>query len=176
MIFYEAAVKGAFIIEQQRAEDERGYFARTWCLREFKARGLNYRLAQCSTSFNRKRGTLRGMHYQVAPHGEDKLVRCTRGKIYDVIVDLRPDSPTYRQWTAVELSQEHGNILYVPAGCAHGLITLNDNTEVFYQISEFQTPAAARGFRWNDPAFGIHWPIEINVISERDRTYQDFVV
>lgn len=176
MIFTPTVLQGVFIIEQERSEDERGYFARTWCLREFKARGLNHRLAQCSTSLSRKQGTLRGMHYQTAPHMEDKLVRCIRGSVYDVVVDLRPDSPTYCRWTAAELTEESWKMVYVPAGCAHGFITLRDNTEVFYQISEFYTPAAVRGVRWNDPAFGIHWPVEITVISERDRSYPDFNV
>lgn len=154
--------------------DERGFFARTWCSREFEEHGLNPKLVQCSISFNVRRGTLRGMHYQAAPFAEAKLVRCTQGTIYDVVVDLRPDSPTFRQWTGARLSSENRHMMYVPEGCAHGFLTLEDETEVFYQMSEFYRAEAARGVRWNDPQFGIAWPEEVVVISERDRTYPDF--
>jgi dTDP-4-dehydrorhamnose 3,5-epimerase len=172
VIFTETKLKGAFVIEPERIEDERGFFARTFCEREFEARGLNARVAQCSISFNRKKGTLRGMHYQVAPHEEAKLVRCTRGAIYDVIIDLRADSPTFRQWVAVELTEDNRRMLYIPEGFAHGFQTLEDNTEVFYQISEFYHPESARGVRWDDPAFGIDWPPEDQrVISARDQDY-----
>lgn len=194
MIFTEIKLKGAFIIEPERLEDERGFFARTWCQREFKEHGLNPRLVQCNISYNKKKGTLRGMHYQIAPYEEAKLVRCTKGAIYDVIIDLRQDSPTYCQWIAVELtahSSDHGSqltidsahslqltahakMLYIPEGFAHGFLTLEDNTEVFYQMSEFYMPEYARGVRWNDPAFNIQWPIEVIVVSEKDEQYRDF--
>jgi dTDP-4-dehydrorhamnose 3,5-epimerase len=175
VIFHEAALPGAFIIEMERREDERGYFARAWCEREFAAHGLNTRVAQCSVSFNRKRGTLRGLHYQVAPYEEAKLVRCTRGAIYDVIVDLRPSSPTFLQWAAVRLMAQDGRMLYVPEGCAHGFQTFLDDTEVFYQMSECYAPECARGVRWDDPAFRILWPaVAERIISPRDRDYPDF--
>jgi dTDP-4-dehydrorhamnose 3,5-epimerase len=175
MRFLETALKGAFIIELDKQEDERGFFARAWCQREFAARGLNPRLAQCNVSFNRRRGTLRGMHYQVAPYEEAKLVRCTRGAIYDVIIDLRPDSPTFMQWIAVELTADNYRMLYIPERFAHGFQTLEDNTEVFYQMSEFYAPECARGIRWNDPAFAICWPPAERIISERDQQYADFL-
>lgn len=175
MIFIETKLKGSFIIEPERNEDQRGFFARTWCQREFMEYGLNPRLAQCSVSFNRKKGTLRGMHYQIAPHEEAKLVRCTKGAIYDVIIDLRPDSPTFTKWLAAELTATNHRMLYIPAGFAHGFQTLDEDSEVFYQISEFYAPEYARGVRWNDPAFGIQWPPANRTISTRDDTYPDFV-
>ncbi len=175
MRFLETALQGAFIIELDKQEDERGFFARTWCQRAFIAHGLNPRLVQCNVSFNRRRGTLRGMHYQVAPYAEAKLVRCTRGAIYDVIIDLRPDSPTFTQWIAVELTADNHRMLYIPEQFAHGFQTLEDNTEVFYQMSEFYAPECARGVRWNDPAFAIAWPPAERIISERDRHYPDFL-
>ena len=175
MIFRETKLKGAFIIEPERLEDERGLFARTFCEEEFKAHGLNSRVVQCNISFNKKKGTLRGMHYQVAPHEEAKLVRCTRGAIYDVIVDLRPDSPTFKQWVAVELTADNHRMLYIPEGFAHGFQTLEDNTEVFYQMSELYHPESARGVRWDDPVFGIEWPkIHHRIVSEIDQGYADF--
>ncbi len=180
MIFNETRLKGAYIIDLQKLEDERGFFARSWCQREFKAHGLNPNLVQCNISFNLRKGTLRGMHYQVAPYEEAKLVRCTTGSIYDVIVDLRLDSLTYCQWIGVELAAPCSplaapyKMLYVPEGFAHGFLTLEDNTEVIYQMSEFYAPESARGFRWNDPAFGIDWPSGVAVISDRDRNYPDF--
>jgi dTDP-4-dehydrorhamnose 3,5-epimerase len=174
MIFRETKLKGAYIVDIERREDDRGFFARTWCLREFEAHGLNSRLAQCSISFNAKRGTLRGMHYQVKPFEEAKLVRCTMGSLCDVIVDLRPDSPTFKNHLSVVLTAENRTMLYVPEGFAHGFLTLEDETEVHYQISEFHAPGHARGFRWNDPAFGIAWPTDEKVISERDLNYPDF--
>jgi dTDP-4-dehydrorhamnose 3,5-epimerase len=175
VIFRETPIPGAFVVEPERIEDERGFFARTWCEREFREHGLDPRLAQCSVSFNRRAGTLRGMHYQAAPHGEAKLVRCTMGAIYDVVVDLRPDSPAFRRWTAVELSARNRRMLYIPEGLAHGFQTLEPDTEVFYQISEFYHPGSARGVRWNDPAFGIEWPEAAErVMSERDAAYPDF--
>jgi dTDP-4-dehydrorhamnose 3,5-epimerase len=174
MTFVETAVQGVFHVCPERKEDERGFFARTWCPREFETNGLNPRLAQCSISFNAKKGTLRGMHFQDAPFQEAKLVRCTSGAMYDVAVDLRPGSPTFRRWASALLSSENRNMLYIPEGCAHGFLTLDDNCEVFYQISEFYSPNHGRGVRWDDPAFGIDWPGEVKVIAERDRTYPDF--
>ena len=174
MIFRETGLKDAFVIEIERREDERGFFARSWCHREFEAHGLNTRIAQCNISVNYKKGTLRGMHYQAKPFEETKLVRCTRGSLYDVIVDLRPDSQSYKKHLGLTLMPDNGKMLYVPEGFAHGFLTLEDNTEVHYQISEFYAPVSARGFRWNDPAFAIVWPAEVRVISERDRHYPDF--
>ena len=175
MRFIETKLRGAFIIEPEPIEDERGFFARTWCRREFQAHGLNSQLVQCNISFNKKRGTLRGMHYQGPPHEEAKLVRCTRGEIYDVILDLRPSSPTFKEWVPVLLSAESRCMLYVPEGLAHGFQTLEDSTEVFYQMSEFYVPECAKGVRWNDAAFGIEWPEVANrVISERDLKYPLF--
>lgn len=174
MKFMETKLEGAYIIEPERLEDERGFFARTFCQKEFEANGLNTRLVQCSTSYNKRKGTLRGMHYQVAPMAEAKLVRCTRGAIYDVIIDLRQESPTYSKWAAVELTADNRLMLYIPEGFAHGFQTLEDDTEVFYQMSEFFSPEYARGMRWDDPAFGIEWPISNPILSEKDRTYKGF--
>jgi dTDP-4-dehydrorhamnose 3,5-epimerase len=173
VIFEETFLSGAFVIEPERLEDERGFFARTWCQRELEERGLDTRLAQCNISFNKWKGTLRGMHYQEAPHEEVKVVRCTRGSILDIIVDLRSESPTFKDHLSVELSADNRRMLYIPTRFAHGFLTLEDSTEVFYQMSEFYAPRAARGFRWNDPAFEIRLPIEVAVISERDQTYPD---
>ena len=176
MIFIETKLTGAYIIEPERIEDERGFFARTWCRHEFAERGLSVELAQCNVSYNPRVGTLRGMHYQAAPDAEVKLVRCTMGAIYDVIVDMRPDSPTFRQWIAAELTAENRRMLYIPHGFAHGFQTLVDGSEVFYQISAFYAPASARGVRWDDPALAIDWPpAERRVISERDRSYPDLL-
>jgi dTDP-4-dehydrorhamnose 3,5-epimerase len=174
MIFTPTPLAGAFVLDPERFEDPRGFFARTWCPREMEAHGLNPRLAQCSFAYNRAAGTLRGMHYQAEPHAEAKIVRCTSGAIYDVIVDLRPESPTRKGWTGVELSAENRRSLYVPEGFAHGYITLRDETEVLYLISESHAPDFARGVRWDDPAFGISWPREVSVISDRDRDYPDY--
>lgn len=171
MIFTETKLKGAFIIEIEPREDERGFFARSWCEDEFKQHGLNPCLVQCNISFNKKRGTLRGMHYQAAPYAEAKVVRCTMGAVYDVIIDLRPDSPTFKQWISVELTAENRRALYVPEDFAHGFQTLMDNIEVFYQMSEFYHSECARGVRWDDPAFGIDWPIDEVIISGRDLKY-----
>jgi dTDP-4-dehydrorhamnose 3,5-epimerase len=176
MIFTETELEGALVIEPERLEDQRGFFARTWCQREFQAHGLNPRLAQCSISFNKKKGTLRGMHYQVPPYEETKLVHCTMGAIYDVIIDLRTRSRTFKRWVAVELTAQNRRGLYIPEGLAHGFQTLEDNTEVFYQISEFYHPEASRGVRWNDPAFRIVWPNDIMVVSDKDREYPDFAL
>ena len=175
MIFKETKLKGAFIIEPERIEDERGFFARTFCRKEFEVNGLNPNLVQCSLSFNKKKGTLRGMHYQTAPHEETKLVRCTRGAIYDVMLDLRPNSPTFKQWVSVELTGENRRMLYIPEGVAHGFQTLQEETEVLYQMSEFFHPECARGVRWDDRKFGIEWPSGERIISERDRAYPDFL-
>ena len=158
MIFTETRLAGAYLIEPERIEDERGFFARTWCRDEFERHGLNPRLVQCNVSYNARRGTLRGMHYQAKPHEEAKLVRCTRGAIYDVIVDLRPDSPTYRQWVAAELTAENRRMLYIPEGFAHGFQTLADETEVFYQMSELFHPESARGVRMTTRPWGSPGP------------------
>lgn len=175
MIFTKTKLPGVFEIELECKADERGFFARTWCMSEFEAQGLNTKIAQCSVSFNDRKGTLRGMHYQVAPHTETKLVRCTRGSIFDVVIDLRPDSASFNKHVAIVLSADKRNMVYVPEGCAHGFLTLEDATEVFYQISEFHDAESARGVRFDDPAFKISWPAAIEVISERDRAYADFL-
>lgn len=174
MKFTETGLRGAYLVEPEPAEDERGFFARVFCQREFAARGLDPVVAQCNVSFNRGRGTVRGLHYQAAPNAEAKLVRCTMGAIYDVIVDIRRDSPTYGRWWGVELGARDGRMLYVPKGFAHGFQTLQDDTEVFYQMSAFYAPETARGIRWNDPVLAIGWPLETSAISERDRRYPDF--
>jgi dTDP-4-dehydrorhamnose 3,5-epimerase len=174
MIFKDAGIDGVLVIEPERHEDERGFFARTWDPDEFAERGLNPELAQCSISFNRARGTLRGLHYQAPPHEEAKLVRCTAGAIFDVAVDLRPGSSTFRDWFGIELSAENRLALYIPEGCAHGFLTLADDSEVHYQISHAYVPDAGRGVRWDDPAFAIRWPGEVVVINDRDRSYADF--
>jgi dTDP-4-dehydrorhamnose 3,5-epimerase len=174
LIYTETILKGAYVITPERVEDERGAFARTFCRREFSERGLNPELAQCNISFNRARGTLRGMHFQVPPYAETKLVRCTRGAVYDLIIDLRPHSPTFRRWVGVTLDAGTFTMLYIPEGMAHGFLTLQDSTEVFYQMSEFYSAAHARGVRWDDPAFGIIWPEAPRIISQRDREYPDF--
>jgi dTDP-4-dehydrorhamnose 3,5-epimerase len=226
MIFTQTQLKGSYIIELEKLEDERGFFARTFCQREFEAHGLNSNVVQCNISYNKKRGTLRGMHFQIAPYQEAKLIMCLTGSIYDVIVDLRPDSPTYRQWIAVNLvSREqlsvssfqsatdssrltldaahssqlpafgsqltadsvhnsasglqltaHYGMFYIPGGFAHGFLTLEDETEVLYQMSEFYMPEYARGIRWNDPSFNISWPIDVAVISGKDKSYPDFIL
>jgi dTDP-4-dehydrorhamnose 3,5-epimerase len=166
-------LSGAYLIDLELVADERGFFARTWCAEEFEEFGLNPKLAQCSISSNTRRGTLRGMHYQADPYAEAKLIRCCSGVIYDVIVDLRPVSPTYCKWSAVELSSANHKMLYVPEGFAHGFQTLVDNTEVVYQISVSYQPEYARGVRWNDPAFGIEWPISHPIVSARDCAFAD---
>ena len=174
MIFKPTHLEGAFLIELQKMEDERGFFARTYCQREFHDHGIPFNLAQCSLSYNRKKGTLRGMHFQASPYQEAKLVSCVQGSIYDVIVDIRPASPTYREYLAVELAADKHNELYVPQGFAHGFLTLQPDTYVFYQMSEFFEPGHARGFRWNDPAFAIDWPAKVELISERDASFPDY--
>jgi dTDP-4-dehydrorhamnose 3,5-epimerase len=174
LIFTETRLKGAFVVELERRDDERGFFARSWCRTEFEAHNLNPAIVQCNVSFNRLKGTLRGMHYQAAPFEEAKLVRCTSGALYDVIIDLRPTSATYQQHVSELLSAANRKMLYVPEGFAHGFQTLEDNTEVFYQMSQFYSPEHARGVRYNDPAFGIEWLIAEPVITQRDRDYPDF--
>jgi dTDP-4-dehydrorhamnose 3,5-epimerase len=175
VIFQPLPLAGAFTVELEPIADERGFFARSFCRDAFRKQGLAVDYPQCSISFNARRGTLRGMHWQAAPHAEAKLVRCTRGRLYDVIVDLRPESHSYCRWTGVELAAARRNALYVPEGFAHGFLTLEDETEVFYQISHEYRPEAARGVRWDDPAFGIRWPAAPAVVSERDRGYPDHV-
>jgi dTDP-4-dehydrorhamnose 3,5-epimerase len=174
MIFTETRLQGAFIIDLEPIEDDRGFFARAWCQREFEAHGLKARWVQGNISFNKKKGTLRGMHYQAKPHEEVKLVHCPRGVLYDVILDLRPESATFKQWLGVELTAENRRMLYIPEGFAHGFQTLEDDTEAFYQMSEFYHPESARGVRWNDPAFGIVWEKEEKIVSTRDQEYLDF--
>ena len=171
MIFESLALAKAFLVQPARLEDDRGFFGRTWCAREFADRGLDPSLSQCSISFNKARATLRGLHYQAPPHTEAKLVRCTRGAIFDVIVDLRPASSTYLRHCAVTLTEDNRDAIYVPQGCAHGFLTLEDETEVLYQMSTAHVPGAARGVRWDDPAFGIAWPTVPDVIADRDRTW-----
>ena len=174
MIFQSTTLPGAMVVELERREDERGFFARSFCRREFEAHCLEPCVAQCNVSFNRRRGTLRGMHWQAAPHAEAKLVRVTRGALWDVIVDLRPDSPACGRWFGVELNAENRRALYIPQGFAHGFQTLVDDVEVFYQMSTVYVPEAQRGARWDDPAFGIDWPIRPPFLSDRDASYPDF--
>jgi dTDP-4-dehydrorhamnose 3,5-epimerase len=173
MRFVQTKVEGAFLIEPEPIADERGFFARVFCRQEFADHGLNPELAQGNVSFNHVKGTLRGLHYQAAPHQEAKLVRCTCGAIWDVALDLRPGSPTYLAWAGYVLSDANRSMLYVPEGCAHGFLTLTDGAEVTYQMSAPYAPAAGRGVRWDDPAFGIDWPGEVVVINQRDATYPD---
>jgi len=175
LIFTETKLPGAFVIDLEKHADERGFFARTFCEQEFKAQGLNPDVVQCNVSFNKRKGTLRGMHFQVAPFAEAKLVRCTSGSIYDVIIDLRPSSPAFKQYFAVELSAGNRKMLYIPEAFAHGFQTLENDTEVFYQMSQNYSPEHARGVRWDDPAFGISWPEDERIIVERDRNYPDFL-
>jgi dTDP-4-dehydrorhamnose 3,5-epimerase len=175
VIFEETKLPGAFVIELERREDERGFFARTFCANEFADQGLNARLVQANTSWNPRQGTLRGMHFQKAPSAEVKVVRATRGAIHDVVIDLRPDSPTYKQWIGVDLTEENRRALYVPEGFAHGFQTLAPDTEVHYLVTEFYTPEAEGGVRWDDPAFGIEWPDPANAfLSPKDATWPDF--
>jgi dTDP-4-dehydrorhamnose 3,5-epimerase len=174
MVFTETGLKNAFILDVERFEDDRGFFARSWCRREFESRGLNADLVQCNVSGNRVKGTLRGLHYQAAPYAEAKVVRCTRGAIYDVMVDLRPRSETFLRHFGCVLTEDNHRALYIPEGFGHGFLTLADGSEVFYQMSQFYQPAAARGLRWNDPALSISWPEPVVVISDRDRSYPDF--
>ena len=174
MIFTETTLQGAHIVELKKLEDERGFFARGYCSKEFADHGLTPQVVQSNVSFNVKKATLRGMHYQAMPYGEAKLIRCTRGSIYDVIIDLRPQSKTFQQWIGIELTADNYRMLYVPEGCAHGFETLEDRTEVTYHVSEFYTPKAEHGIRYNDPVFKIRWPLEVQVISEKDNHWPDF--
>ena len=172
MKFIETKLKGAYVIEIEPISDNRGFFARSWCQQEFRDRGLNPNLVQCNISFNTKKGTLRGMHYQCKPHEEAKLVRCTRGSIYDVIIDIRDDSSTFKQWFAVELGADNRKMLYIPEGFAHGFLTLEDNTEIFYQMSDFYHSDTSKGIRWDDPAFAIQWHVtDQPIISAKDLSY-----
>lgn len=173
MLFLATKLHGAYLIELEKLVDERGFFARSWCQREFAAHGLDTQLVQCNISLTHQGGTLRGMHYQLPPWCETKLVRCLRGAIYDVIIDLRPDSTTFLQWTGAELTADNRTMFYVPKGFAHGFITLTDNTELFYQMSTFYAPSHARGVRWNDPLFAINWPLPVTHISRKDQEAAD---
>ncbi len=175
MILTETPLAGAFVVDVERRSDERGFFARSYCQREFAAHGVELPVAQCNVSFNALRGTLRGMHYQVEPRAERKLVRCTQGAVFDVIIDVRPASPTYCHWFAAELSSENHRALYIPEGFAHGFQSLAENTELCYLMSEFYSPEHARGVRWNDPAFGVEWPLAAVAVSEKDQSYCDFI-
>lgn len=171
MIFTETLLKGAYIIDVERLEDDRGFFGRSFCKNEFEKYGLNNNIVQSNISFNTKKATLRGMHMQAAPNGEEKLIRCTRGAIYDVIIDMRKNSTTFGKWFGIELTADNYKMLYIPKEFAHGFITLEDNTETSYQMTEYFTPGASKGYRWNDPAFGIQWPITPKIISEKDRMF-----
>jgi dTDP-4-dehydrorhamnose 3,5-epimerase len=175
MIFEETQLQGAYILGLDKLKDERGFFARAWCQKEFREHGLNSRIAQANLSYSAKKGTLRGMHYQNSPYEETKLIRCISGAIYDVIIDLRPESPTYRKWTGVELTSKNRKMLFVPEGFAHGFQSLEDHAEVFYQVSQFYTPGAESGVRYNDPEFAISWPLKVSVISEKDAGWQDYL-
>src|SRR5438105_9848201 len=174
MIFKPTAVHGAFVIEPDRFDDDRGFFSKIWDVKEFQQHGLSTDFAQFNLAFNHRKGTLRGIHYQAAPHEEVKLVRCTRGAVWDVIVDLRPKSPTYLRWSVVELTEDNYRTYSLPKGCAHGYITLTDRAEVTYNVSTAYAPQSARGVRWNDPAFAIQWPAQPLVINQRDATYPDY--
>ena len=176
MIFIKTKLEGVFLIELDKREDDRGFFARFWDKKQFEDRGLSSKIQQCSISFNEKQGTVRGMHYQVSPYEEEKIVCCIKGKIYDVVIDLRPQSPTYNQWESFELNSMNYQMIYIPKGFAHGYQTLEDNTEVFYLMSEIYEPSKADGIRWNDPAFSIPWPCDMTKISERDKSFLDYKV
>jgi dTDP-4-dehydrorhamnose 3,5-epimerase len=176
VIFTETKLKGAYIIDVKKLEDERGFFGRSWCKHEFEAHGLNSNAVQANVSYNIRKGTLRGMHYQVAPYSETKTIRCTSGAIYDVIVDIRPESETYRQWIGVELTAESFRMLYVPEGFAHGFITLKDHTSVHYMVTQYYTPGAEGGLRYDDPAFNIEWPIKPEIVSEKDQNHKPYML
>jgi dTDP-4-dehydrorhamnose 3,5-epimerase len=173
MIFTESPLPGVYLIELERLADERGFFTRSYCAEEFADRGLGPELRQCSVSYNARAGTLRGMHYQSAPHEEHKLVRCTAGAVFDVVVDIRESSPTYRRWFGAELTAVNRLSLFIPPGFAHGFVSLADHAELYYMISAAHAPQSSRGFRWNDPAFAIEWPLTPTVISARDASYPD---
>lgn len=174
MIFTETKLKGAFVLDIKKLEDERGFFGRSWCANEMKDHGLNANICQANTSLSKQKGTLRGMHYQLDPYQETKLIRCTHGSIYDVIIDLRPDSPTYKDWFGIELSRDNYKMLYVPEDFAHGFVTLEDDVEVTYLVTQFYTPGAEAGIRWNDPGFNIKWPLTPEVISDKDMIHPDY--
>lgn len=174
MIFKELNLKGAYSIEVERLQDERGFFGRLWCAREFESRGLNSNLVQSNMSFSAKKGTLRGMHFQKSPYQETKLVRCTKGSVFDVIVDLRPDSPTFCKWEGIKLMADMRNMIYVPEGFAHGFITLEDNCEVYYLVTEYYNKSFEAGVRFDDPKFQIEWPVDVTEISEKDANLPDF--
>ena len=176
MIFTETKIKGVYVIDPELLTDDRGFFARSFCKEDFRNYGLETEIVQCNISYNKKKGTLRGMHYQVPPFEEAKIVSCTKGSIYDVVVDLRKDSSTYLQWHAEELSADECQMLYIPKGCAHGFQTLEDDCVVYYQMGECYHPECARGVRWNDPAIGIAWPVPVLNISEKDQRYMDFIL
>jgi dTDP-4-dehydrorhamnose 3,5-epimerase len=176
MLFTETKLKGAWLIEIKKMEDDRGFFGRSWCKKEFTDHGLNADICQINTSFTLKKGTIRGLHYQVDPWQETKFIRCTRGKIYDVIVDLRPGSPTFLQWVGHELDAENHRMVYVPENFAHGFVSLEDNVEVYYPVTQFYTPGAERGIKWDDPAINIHWPVKVRVVSEKDRNHPEFAL
>ncbi len=174
MIFTETKIKNAFVITLEKIEDFRGFFARAWCQNEFIKHGLNPNFVQCNIAFTKKKGTIRGMHYQAQPHTEAKLIRCIRGRVYDVMVDLRAESETYKQSFAIELSENEYKKIYIPEGCAHGYQSLTDNTELFYTVSQFYTPEAERGIRWDDPQFNINWPIGNPLLSEKDKNWKNY--
>ena len=176
MIFTETKLKGSFIIEIEKHEDERGFFGRSWCVNEMKDHGININILQANISLNKRKGTLRGMHYQLAPHQEAKLVRCSKGSIFDVIIDLRKDSHTFKKWIGVELTQENYKMLYIPEDFAHGFITLDDDSEISYLMSEIYVPDAGATIRWNDPLFNIKWPLEPMILSEKDNFQPDFEI
>lgn len=176
MKFTETKLKGAFIIDIEKLEDERGFFARSWCVNEMKEHDINVNILQTNISYNKTKGTLRGMHYQIEPYQEAKLVRCSRGSIFDVIIDLRKDSSTFKQWIGVELSAENYKMLYIPEDFAHGFITIEDNTEVSYLMSEIFVPGAGATIRWNDPLFNIKWPLDPVIMSEKDKSQTDYKV
>ena len=174
MIFKKTKISGVYLLQPERITDERGFFARVWCQSEFTEQGIDTRIVQCNLSFNPHKGTLRGMHYQRAPHEETKIVRCTMGAVFDVALDLRRDSSTFKQWVGAPLTAENREMLVIPPGCAHGFLTLAPNTEVSYQMSASYAPTHGAGVRWNDPAFGIRWPGDVAKIAVRDRDYPDF--
>jgi len=174
MKFTETPIRGAMIIELEKHEDHRGFFSRAFCKKEFEEHGLDHEIAQCNFSKSRKKGTLRGMHYQEAPHSEVKMVRCMSGSIYDVIVDTRKDSPSYMKWFGVELTEENYKMLYIPKGLAHGFQTLKEDSVIFYMVTEFYNKEAEGGVRWDDPAFNISWPLEVTEISDKDKSYPDY--
>lgn len=175
MRFTETSLMGAFVVEVETVKDDRGFFARSWCRHEYERLGLNTNLMQCNISFNKHAGTLRGMHYQLPPYQEAKVVRCTMGAIFDVIIDLRPDSKNFKQWEAFELTASNRKMVYIPEGFAHGFLTLTDNVEVFYQMTEFYHSECATGVRWNDPLINIKWPIETPILSQKDSSYLDLL-